>query len=133
MGKPNFDINTYDPTIEGWTPEYLMWLGQKTIDEINQIARQEGRQEGIFKTLLRLLTKRFGSALPAWVLPKLQSADEQTLVLWTERIHCMRRVWRMCSNQSLKEMRSPPLQDRGGGAGGGDALLEGKRPKSLMC
>jgi hypothetical protein len=116
MGNPEFDITTYDPRIEGWTPEYMMWLGQRTIDQIlaatppEQLfkspnaakvlehhklegwreGRQEGRQEGIFegtaKTLLRQLTKRFGPALPVWVNPKLQSADEHTLELWTERI-----------------------------------------------
>ncbi|MEO5377908.1 MAG: DUF4351 domain-containing protein, partial [Magnetococcus sp. DMHC-6] len=48
-------------------------------------GRQEGRQEGEAKMLLRQLTRRFGT-LPSNLQEKVNSADLETLELWSDLV-----------------------------------------------
>jgi predicted transposase/invertase (TIGR01784 family) len=48
-------------------------------------GRQEGRLEGEFRLLLRLLRKRFGE-LPGWVEERLRQGSSGMLETWSERI-----------------------------------------------
>ncbi len=47
---------------------------------------QQGRVEGEVALLARLLARRFGSPLPAWVVERMQSANDEQLLLWGERV-----------------------------------------------
>jgi hypothetical protein len=46
----------------------------------------QGRQEGEMALLSRLLARRFGSPLPAWVAERMGSANDEQLLLWGERV-----------------------------------------------
>jgi predicted transposase/invertase (TIGR01784 family) len=48
-------------------------------------GEQSGILKGTAKTLLRMLTRKFGPTLPTWVPSKLQSADEKALEKWTDQ------------------------------------------------
>jgi hypothetical protein len=96
------------PEMEGMTPDHVMALGKEwfefmvetTSDEelfrlpkVEQLYRKgevRGEARGVIKgeakTLLRLLTKKFGPSLPTWVSPRVQSADVHILEIWTDRI-----------------------------------------------
>jgi hypothetical protein len=93
------------PEMEGMTPDHVMALGKEwfefmvetTPDEelfrlpkVEQLYRKgevRGEARGEAKTLLRLLTKKFGGpSLPTWVSPRVQSADAHILEIWTDRI-----------------------------------------------
>jgi predicted transposase YdaD len=54
--------------------------------EGEQIGAQKGRLEGTVLTLLRLIAKKFGPTVPAWVSSQVHAADEHTLEIWTDRI-----------------------------------------------
>ena len=50
-----------------------------------QQGMQQGMQQGEAKILIRLLTKRFGE-LPNETLHQIESADDDTLLQWSERV-----------------------------------------------
>lgn len=58
---------------------------EKWSKDIEQRGHQMGRQEGVVRTLLLLLKRRFGP-IPDWATAKLANADLKTLETWTERI-----------------------------------------------
>jgi predicted transposase/invertase (TIGR01784 family) len=64
-----------------WTKQWEQQGIQKGIQQ----GRQEGRQEGEASLLLRLMERRFGS-LDAAIRYKLQTADADTLLRWSDRL-----------------------------------------------
>jgi hypothetical protein len=48
------------------------------VSSIERIAREEGKAEGKVETLLRLLTKRLGTAVPAELEAQIRSTDDLT-------------------------------------------------------
>jgi hypothetical protein len=60
-------------------------FSERFIEQGLQQGRQEGRQEGEAAMLLRLLERRFGD-LPDAVCRRVEAADPQTLLAWSERI-----------------------------------------------
>ncbi|MEO5331283.1 MAG: DUF4351 domain-containing protein [Magnetococcus sp. YQC-5] len=84
----------------GMTPEYVMDLGRRAWfeaimnslpkEELFKIRRatdikQEGRQEGEVKMLVRLLMRRFGE-LPAAIYEKIVMADLPDLEAWGDLV-----------------------------------------------
>ena len=84
----------------GLTPEYVMDLGRRewfasvarsmSKEELSNMPgaadiRQEGRQEGEVKLLVRLLTRRFGE-LPAAVHEQIAIADLDALERWGDLV-----------------------------------------------
>ena len=55
------------------------------ITSVERLGRQEGRQEGEAAIVLRLLTLKFGAPSDA-VRQRIESADADTLLQWSERI-----------------------------------------------
>lgn len=58
---------------------------QQWYAEREQVGRQKGMQQGEARILIRQLTRRFG-ALSAEYLAKIQQADADTLLDWSERL-----------------------------------------------
>jgi hypothetical protein len=56
-----------------------------------QLARQEGRQEGEALILQRLMRLKFGE-LPEETRRRIESADADTLLTWSERILTAERI-----------------------------------------
>jgi hypothetical protein len=54
-------------------------------ENYRQEGRQEGRQAGAVQLLMRMLEMKFGN-LPADIKAKLDQADEEQIILWSERI-----------------------------------------------
>ena len=54
-------------------------------EEGRQEGHQEGRREGEAEMLLRLLRIRFGT-LPTDAVARVQAADPETLLHWSERV-----------------------------------------------
>lgn len=59
--------------------------------QARQQARQEGRQEGEARVLLRLLRLKFGD-MPDAIRQRIEQADADTLLLWSERILTAERI-----------------------------------------
>jgi predicted transposase YdaD len=64
---------------------YLQRIREEGHQEGHEEGRQEGRQEGEVEMLLRLLRIRFGT-LPADTEARIQEADPETLLHWSERV-----------------------------------------------
>ena len=60
-------------------------LGEQ-VGDLAELYRNRGRSEGRAEMLERLLQRRFGTPLPAWVRPRLQAADVTRLDQWAEQI-----------------------------------------------
>jgi len=55
------------------------------VKEWNRESMERGMQQGALQLLIGMLEKKFGE-LPADVVVKLNQADEEQIVLWSERI-----------------------------------------------
>jgi predicted transposase YdaD len=64
---------------------YLRRIREEGRQEGHQEGHQEGRREGEVEMLLRLLRLRFGP-LPPDAIARLQAADPETLLHWSERV-----------------------------------------------
>ena len=64
--------------VEGWAAQYERKGERK--------GRKEGEKKGRIEQLERLLARRFGTPLPAWVRPRLEAADIPQLDSWVDRI-----------------------------------------------
>ncbi|MEO5379183.1 MAG: DUF4351 domain-containing protein [Magnetococcus sp. DMHC-6] len=89
------------PEMEGITPDYVIQLGREWFESMVDVTPdeelaslpkfehllvqklQDGRQEGKAETLLRQLTRRFGT-LPSNIQEKVNVADLETLELWSD-------------------------------------------------
>ena len=67
-----------------------MTAGQQLIEqgrqEGHQEGRREGRREGECAVLLRLLRRRFGTAVNADIEQRIATASIEQIDLWTERV-----------------------------------------------
>lgn len=98
-----------NPEMEGITPEYVSQLGKEWFEwmvdatpdeELASLPKFEhilvqGRQEGKSSVLLRILRRRF-SDLPAWVEPKVHTANLDTLDMWIDQAidaHSLRDIF----------------------------------------
>ena len=64
---------------------YLRRIREEGRQEGRQEGHQEGRREGEAEMLLRLLRLRFGT-LPPDAVARVQGADPETLLHWSERV-----------------------------------------------
>jgi hypothetical protein len=64
---------------------YLQQVRQECLQEGRQEGRQEGEQRGEARILLRLLRLKFGE-IPEDVRRRIEAADADTLLAWSERI-----------------------------------------------
>ena len=69
----------------GFTERFREEGMQQGIEKGMQQGMQKGLQQGEAKILIRQLTKRFGE-LPEETLRKIESADADTLLQWSERV-----------------------------------------------
>ena len=65
--------------------EQVMTSWTKIKDECREVGRVEGRVEGSVETLLRLLTRRFGT-LPDQVVTRIRRGTIEELDAWTDRV-----------------------------------------------
>ena len=61
------------------------------ITSVERIGRREGRQEGEAAVLLRLITLKFGPPSES-VRQRVQAADAETLLDWSERVLTAQRL-----------------------------------------
>ncbi len=70
--------------------EAIVTAGQQLIEQGRQEGRQEGRREGRREgecaVLLRLLRRRFGTAVNADIEQRIATASIEQIDLWTERV-----------------------------------------------
>jgi predicted transposase YdaD len=64
---------------------YLRRIREEGRQEGHQEGHQEGRREGEAEMLLRLLRIRFGT-LPTDAVARVQAADPEALLHWSERV-----------------------------------------------
>ncbi|MEW6168599.1 MAG: DUF4351 domain-containing protein, partial [Pseudomonadota bacterium] len=67
--------------VKEWTREWE----QQGLEKGMQQGLQQGLQQGEAAVLLRQLTRKFGE-LPPQVRRRIESADAETLLLWSERV-----------------------------------------------
>lgn len=66
--------------------EALMTTAQRIAKEAAEKGRHEGRQEGKADSLVKLLTLRFKTAVPAPALARIRGASVAELESWTDRV-----------------------------------------------
>jgi hypothetical protein len=63
-----------------------MTTAQRIAKEAAEKGRDEGRQEGKADSLVKLLTLRFKTAVPAPALARIRGASVAELESWTDRV-----------------------------------------------
>lgn len=77
------EVNTMlEETVDGWVRKWKREGRREGLQEGRQEGMREGLHEGRIELLERLLTRRFGEPLPAWVRPRLQAASIERLDAW---------------------------------------------------
>jgi hypothetical protein len=71
--------------VKNMLAERVKEWNKESLERGLQKGRQEGRQEGAYQLLKRQLETKFGE-LPPPTLDVLQQADEEQILLWSERI-----------------------------------------------
>lgn len=77
-----------EETVDGWVRKWK----REGLREGRREGLQEGLQEGRIALLERLLARRFGEPLPAWVRPRLRAASIEKLDGWAQAIFDARNL-----------------------------------------